>query len=91
MGDWENGNMFEGYLEVLFRIFILYKLSVAGLVGGALTLERGMGMCRGHDPLFSDQSPLPSLPIYCQCTTLVPLVFNFQKIFAFSAMFWPKF
>ena len=30
---------------------------------GALTLERGMGMCRGHDPLFSEQSPLPSLPI----------------------------
>ena len=20
--------------------------------GGGLTLERGMGMCRGHDPLF---------------------------------------
>ena len=29
--------------------------------GGALTLERGMGMCRGHDPPFSGQSPLPSL------------------------------
>ena len=59
--------------------------------GGALTLERGMGMCRGHDPLFSDQSPLPSLPIYRQCAALVPLVFNFKKFFAFSAMFWPKF
>ena len=45
--------------------------------GGALTLERGMGMCRGHDPLFSDQSPLPSLPVYRQCAALVPLVLNF--------------
>ena len=52
--------------------------------GGALTLERGMGMCRG-------QSPLPSPPIYCQCTALVPLFPIFFKIFAFSTMFWPKF
>ena len=44
---------------------------------GALTLERGMWMCCGHDPPFSDQSPLPSLPIYHQCAALVPLVFNF--------------
>ena len=59
--------------------------------GGALTLERGMGMCRGHDPLFSDHSPLPSLPIYCQRAALVTLVLKFSKICAFSAMFWPKF
>ena len=45
--------------------------------GGALTLERGMGMCCGHDPLFSGQSPLPSLPIYRQCAALVTPVFNF--------------
>ena len=24
-------------------------------------------MCRGHDPLFSGQSEIPSLPIYYQC------------------------
>ena len=52
-------------------------LSITQSGGGALTLERGMGMWHGHDPLFSDQSPLPSLPIYRHCTTLVPLVFNF--------------
>ena len=34
--------------------------------GGALTLERGMGMCHGHDPFFSGQLPLLSLPIYHQ-------------------------
>ena len=44
---------------------------------GALTLERGMGMCRGHDPLFSGQSPLPSPPVYRQSAALVPPVFNF--------------
>ena len=45
--------------------------------GGALTFERGIWMCRGHDSLFSGQSPLPSLPIYHQCAALVPPVFNF--------------
>ena len=45
--------------------------------GGALTLERGMGMCRGHDSLFSGQSPPPSLPIYPQWATRVTPVFNF--------------
>ena len=29
-------------------------------------------MCRGHDPLFSGQSTLPSLPIYHQCAAHVP-------------------
>ena len=61
------------------------------LPGGALTLERGMEMCSGHDPLFSGHSPLPSLPIYCQCASLVIPILKFSKIFAFSAMFWPKF
>ena len=42
--------------------------------GGALTLERGMGKCRGHDPHFLGQPPLPSPPIYCQCAALVPLL-----------------
>ena len=49
--------------------------------GGALTLERGMGMCRGHDPLFSGQSPLPSPPIYPQCAALVPPVLENFCIF----------
>ena len=30
---------------------------------GALPLEGGMGMCQSHDPFFSGQSALPSLPI----------------------------
>ena len=30
---------------------------------GARTLESGTEMCLGHDPLFSGQSALPSLPI----------------------------
>ena len=55
--------------------------------GGALTLESGTGMCRGHDPLFSGQSALPSLPIYHQCAHFQ---FLEEKI-AFSALFWPKF
>ena len=34
-------------------------------------------MCRGHDPLFSGKSALPSLPIYHQCATHVPpLIFQ---------------
>ena len=48
-------------------------------------------MCRGHDPLFSGQSALLSLPIYCQCAAHVPPIFNFWKFFAFSALFWPQF
>ena len=55
----------------------LWMLSILLPGGGALTLERGMGMCRGHGPLFSGQSPLPSPPIYRQCAALVPPVFNF--------------
>ena len=44
----------------------------------ALTLESGMGMCRGHDPLFSGHSALLSLPIYHQCAAHVPpSIFNF--------------
>ena len=40
--------------------------------GGALPLEGGIGMCRGHDPLFSGQLALPSLPICHQCAAHVP-------------------
>ena len=52
------------------KAYTLYLFVQDSLLGG-LTLERGMGMCRSHDPLFSGQSPLPSLPIYrqmhCSC------------------------
>ena len=45
--------------------------------GGALTYKGGMGMCRGHDPLFSGQSALLSLPIYHHCAALMPPIFKF--------------
>ena len=58
--------------------------------GGGTHIGKGYGMCHGHDPIFSDQSPLPSLPIYCQCAALVTPVFNFKKIFCiFSHVFAP--
>ena len=41
--------------------------------------EGGMGMCRGHDPLFSGQSALPSLPISHQCAVHMPPFSNFRK------------
>ena len=55
--------------------------------GGALTLERGMGMCRGHDHLFSGWSPLSSPPIYPQCAALVPPVLIFRKFLHFQPCF----
>ena len=58
---------------------------------GALTLEGGTGMCRGHDPIFSGQSALLSLPIHPQCTIHMPRIFHLKKKSAFSALFWPKF
>ena len=47
-------------------------------------MESGTGMCRGHDPLFSDQLALSSLSIYRQCAAYVPPIFNFQKLCIFS-------
>ena len=67
IAKWEKRVCFWSYWQILERT----------CPGGALTLERDMGMCRGHDPLFSGQSPLLSLPIYRQCAALVPPVFNF--------------
>ena len=55
--------------------------------GGSLTLERGMGMCRGHDPLFWGQSPFPSLPIYRQCAALVTPFSIFRKFLDFQPWF----
>ena len=54
---------------------------------GALTLERGMGMCCVHDPLFSGQSPLPSPPIDHQCAALVPPFSIFKKFLHFQPCF----
>ena len=48
--------------------------------GEGPALECGKGMCRIHDPLFSGQSVLPSLPMYHQSPIHVPSIFNFQKI-----------
>ena len=50
-------------------------------------LVGGMGMCRGHDPLFSGQSALPSLPISLQYAVHVPPHFQILEIFAFSTLF----
>ena len=52
---------------------------------------KGVWGCAAVMTPFSGQLPLPSLPIYRQCAVLVTPVFNFQKIFGFSAMIWPKF
>ena len=59
--------------------------------GEALTLERGKGMCRSHDPLFSGQSPLPSPPNYRQCAALVPLSSMFRKFLYFQPCFGQNF
>ena len=48
---------------------------------GALTLESGMGMCRGHEPFFSGQLALVSLPIYRQCAAHLPPHFQFFNFF----------
>ena len=55
--------------------------------GGALTLERGMGICRGHDPLFSDQSPLPSHKFTVNVPLLCPLFSIFRKFLHFQPCF----
>ena len=47
------------------------------LGGGALSLESGTGMCQSHDPLFSGQSALRSLPIYHQYAAHVPPILIF--------------
>ena len=58
--------------------------------GGALPLEGGIGLCHGHDLLFSGHSALPSQPNFHQCSAHMPRIFNSQKNFAFSALFLTK-
>ena len=58
--------------------------------GGALPLEGGMGMCRGHDPLFFRAS---RRSLASQFTINAPFMcphFQFLENFAFSALFWAK-
>ena len=88
----------QGFRHVYLLLFrpryihtwLITVISVTVNPGGALPLEGGMGMCRGHDLLFSGQSALPSLPIYHQCAVHVCPPFQFLENFAFSALFWAK-
>ena len=50
--------------------------AVKGPGGRVQPLEGGTGMYRGHDPLFSGQWGLPSLPISHQCTAHAPPIFK---------------
>ena len=52
---------------------------------------RGMGMCCGHDPLFSGHPALLSLPIYHHCAALMPPFSNFRKNFHFQPCFGQNF
>ena len=75
----------------MYHIVVKNILRRGSHPGGALTLERGMGMCRGHDPLFLGQSPLPSPPIYPQFTVNVPLSYPLFSIFRKFLHFQPCF
>ena len=59
--------------------------------GGGTDLERGIGMCRGHDPLFSGHPALLSLPMYHHCAALMPPFSNFRKNFQFQPCFGQNF
>ena len=56
---------------------------------GALTLESGTGMCRGHDPFF--QASRRSLNLLSVRRSCAPYHLNFKENFAFLALFWPEF
>ena len=55
--------------------------------GGALTLERGMGMCCGHDSLFSGQSPFLAHQFTLNAPLLCPLFSIFSKFLHFQPCF----
>ena len=59
---------------------------VASVLGEGVTQKGGMGMCRSHDPLFSGQSALPSLPIYHHCAALVPPHFQILERFSIFSL-----
>ena len=54
--------------------------------GGTLTLERGMGMCRGHDHLFSGRRSL-AYQFTVNAPLLWPLFSIFRKILDFQPCF----
>ena len=63
--------------------------------GGTLTLERGMGMCRGHDPLFLNFFQASRHSLAYQFTINAPLMcppFSiFRKILDFQPCFGQNF
>ena len=57
---------------------------------GALTLESGTGMCRGHDAFFFlGQSALPKFAI--NASLMCPHHLNFKKILHFQPCFGQNF
>ena len=78
---------FVMYIISQQTILKAYPIMYPRAGGGALPLEGGTGMCHGHDPLFSGQLALPSLPISHQCAAHVP---QFSKICIFSLVFGQK-
>ena len=54
---------------------------------GGTHIGKGYGDVPRSWPLFSDQSPLPSLPIYRQCALLCPLFSIFRKFLHFQPCF----
>ena len=63
------------------------------LPGGGQSHWKGVLGCAAvmSDPLFSGQSPLPSLPIYCQCVLLWPPFSIFRKFLNFQPNFGQNF
>ena len=91
--DWKQKSEQTIYIYIFKQTYTALSGKVVGLIpgGGALPLEGRMGMCRGHDPLFSGQSALPSLPIYHQCTVHVPPFSIFRKFCIFSLVLGQNF
>ena len=76
--------------QIIARIFcVIHAITTACKPREALTLERGMGICRGHDPLFSGQSSRRSLAH--QFTVNVPLSCPLFSIFRKFLHFQPCF
>ena len=61
----------DKFLDAATHMLLLY------CYGGGNHIGKGYGDVPWSLPLFSGQSPLPSLLLYRQCAALVPLVFNF--------------
>ena len=59
--------------------------------GGALTLERGMGMCRGHDPFFQTSHRSLAYQFTVNAPLLCPLFSIFRKFLHFQPCFGQNF